>query len=93
MILPLPADFNLDLDALVDVLGPALVINPELQQIAVLELVRPRLVVRRREPDVVQERATARLGVADEELASSLAPDLRMRPGDDLALECEFVGS
>ena len=91
VILPLPAHLDLDLHALVDVLGPALVIHAELEQIAVLQLVRPRLVVRGREADVVQEGATARLRVPNEKLASSLAPDLGMRPRDDLALERELV--
>lgn len=65
VILPLPSNFYLDFDAFVYILGSALIVNPQLQQIPILELVRSGLVVCRRQTNVVEEGATARLGVTD----------------------------
>lgn len=45
MCLPLPPYFYLDFDALVDVFGATLVIDPELEQIPIFEVARTRFCI------------------------------------------------
>jgi hypothetical protein len=91
--LPLPANLDPDLDRLVYILRPTLIIYTQLHDIAVLQLMRPRLVASRTQPDMVQERPRAGLGILDHESAVHLDPYLRMRTRDDFALEGKFVGT
>ena len=93
MRLPFPPDFDPNLHTLVDILCPTLVIDPELEQIAVLEFVCSAFRVRGAEADVVEERPGAALRVLDIELAACLDPDFRVRAAHDFALESELVGS
>lgn len=88
VVLPFPSYLNLDLDTLVDVLGPALVIDAQLKKIAILEFVWPRLIVCWRQANVVEEGSAARLRVPDEEPAPGFNPYLGVRTRDDFALEC-----
>lgn len=82
--LPFSANFNFDLDAFVNILCTALIVDTELEDIAVLDLERPALCIGGAETDMVEKGAGAALGVADEELGAVCNPDLSMDTGDDL---------
>lgn len=91
MRLPFPADLDLDLDALVDILCSSLVIDTELQQVSIPYLVWPAFRVGRTKSDMVEERAGAALRVLYEEPSTRLGPYLCMSAADDLALERELI--
>ena len=89
--MPLPPHLDFDLYTLVNILCAPLIIDAELEKIAVLELARTTLVVGGAEAHMVEERARAALRVLDEEPPARLDPDLGVCAGDDLALEGELV--
>lgn len=89
--LPFASYLDPDLDTLVDILSAALVINPQLQDIPVLQLVWAALRVCGAEADVVEERAGRTLRVSDIELPAVFSPDLGMSAADDLGLEGKLV--
>ena len=92
LCLPLPIDLNLDLDTLVNILRPTLIIHAQLQQIAILQLIRPTFLIRIRQPHMVQKRSRTALGVLDVKLSPRFDPNLCMRSRDDFGFERELVG-
>lgn len=79
-VLPIPANLQSDLDRLVNIFGATLIVHTKLQNIPVLDLMRPALRIGRREPHMVEKCARTGFGILDHELPAILYPDLRMRP-------------
>ena len=84
--------FDSDLDTLVDVICTALIVDAQLQNVAILDRIRARLLIRGGQADMVQEGPRRALGVLDPEFGCLVAPDLGMSSTDYLAFESEFVG-
>ena len=91
--LPLPPELNSNLHTLINVLRPALIIHPKLQNIAILDLTRPRFGVRWAQPNMVQKSPGTALGVFHVKLATEVNPDLRVGTRDDFGSKSEFVGA
>jgi hypothetical protein len=91
--LPLPSQLNSNLHTLINILRPALIIHPKLQNIAILDLTRPRLGVRWTQANMVQKGPGTALGVFHVKLATEFDPDLRVGARDDFGSKSEFVGA
>lgn len=89
--MPFSTKFKSNLDALVNVFRTALVVDTQLQDVAILDGEGLGLGVGRAQSNVVQERPRARLGVSNVKFAPIFYPDLRMSPRDDLGLERQLV--
>lgn len=86
--LPLDAiDFDAHFDGAIEVFLAALVVNAELQRVAVAQWERAACGTRWRKAHAVKECAATRLGVADEHLSGAVAPDLGVKSTYHLALE------
>jgi hypothetical protein len=90
--LPFPPDLDSDFDGLVDVLCSTLIVDAELEDVAVFDRMGSGFGIGLAQPDVVQEGAGAALGVLDIE-TGGFDPYFCMGAGDDLGLERELVGT
>jgi len=82
--LPFSANFNSDFDTFINVLCTTLLVDAELEDIAVPDLEGPALCIGSAETDMVQKGAGTALGITDEKLGALCDPDFCMDTGDDL---------
>lgn len=82
--LPLAAYLNTNTDAFVYVFGTTLIVDTELESVAVLKLEWARVLRGSREANVIEKCARAALGILDVKFAAKFAPDFGMGTGDDL---------
>ena len=85
-LLPCTVQLHPDLDAAKDLLLSAFKVDPQLQDIAIVEGIRLALHARCRQSDVIQECAARALDVLDIPLPA-LAPELAVSPRDHLGAE------
>lgn len=90
-LLPRPIKLHPNLHTPKNRLLPPLEVNPQLQDIPIIDGVRTALLPRRAKPDVVEERAAAALDVLDVPLPV-VEPELAVPARHDLALEAHGVG-
>lgn len=87
----MPASVKLDthLDTAIYFFRAALIVDPELEDVAVPEREGTGLAAGGAETDVVEEGAAGALSVPDEEGARLVGEDVGMPPGDHFGFECD----